>query len=122
MRHDNVNPWVGACIDPGRVCVLTDYCARGSLRDILDGGDDTAAVAPLDHMFVASLLFDLLRGLAYLHCDCPALGHHGNLKTSNCLVDSRWQLRLADFGLAREIFGEDGDGGQHLGADYFVFR
>jgi serine/threonine protein kinase len=38
-----------------------------------------------------------LQGMTYLH-DCP-VRVHGNLKSSNCLVDSRWVVKLADFGL-----------------------
>jgi len=70
-------------------------------------------------MFVASLVADIIRvnytlslifpylnnslfdhypqGMLYLH-DSP-LRYHGNLKSSNCLVDSRWVLKLTDFGL-----------------------
>ena len=32
LRHENVNSFVGACVEPGSVCVITEYCARGSLR------------------------------------------------------------------------------------------
>ncbi len=32
MSHENVNPFIGACIDPPNVCVLTQYCSKGSLQ------------------------------------------------------------------------------------------
>ena len=43
-----------------------------------------------------SLIWDLLSGLNYLHHSDLHL--HGNLKSSNCLVDSRFVLRLSGFG------------------------
>lgn len=31
LRHDNVNSFIGACVEPMRVLLVTDYCAKGSL-------------------------------------------------------------------------------------------
>lgn len=31
------------------------------------------------------------------------IGFHGNLKSSTCLVDSRWVLQIADFGLQQLV-------------------
>lgn len=36
------------------------------------------------------------KGVMYLH---QIFGPHGNLKSSNCLVDSRFVLKITDFGL-----------------------
>lgn len=54
----------------------------------------------------ASVEFDFLsyksgdavtQGMLYIHGSI--LGFHGNLKSSNCVVTSRWVLQITDFGL-----------------------
>jgi serine/threonine protein kinase len=92
LRHDNLNAFIGACTDPPNICIVTEYCTRGSLKDILENED-----VKLDNMFIASLVGDILRGMIYLH-DSP-VRFHGALHSANCLVDSRWVVKLADFGL-----------------------
>lgn len=32
MRHENINPFIGASVDSSNICLLTLYCARGSLE------------------------------------------------------------------------------------------
>lgn len=34
IRHDNLNQFIGACVDPPNIAILTDYCTRGSLKVI----------------------------------------------------------------------------------------
>ncbi|XP_072029843.1 speract receptor-like isoform X2 [Amphiura filiformis] len=92
ISHPNLCPFVGACADPPNVCIITEYCPRGSLQDILENDD-----IKLDDMFIASLVTDIVKGMAYLHG--TEIISHGNLKSSNCVVDSRWILKITDFGL-----------------------
>ena len=103
-------PSLGACVEPDIICIVTEYCPRGSLKDIINNED-----VNLDDMFKASLIFDIIRGMIYLH-DSP-IGYHGNLKLTNCLVDSRWVLKLTDFGL--QILHRFDAG---IGQEYYIFR
>jgi atrial natriuretic peptide receptor A len=48
-------------------------------------------------VFKVSLIHDIVRGMAYLHAS--EVKSHGNLKSSNCVVDSRFVLKITDFGL-----------------------
>ena len=61
--------------------------------DILENRD-----IKLDMMFVSSLVNDLMTGMHFLHYSTQ-LGLHGNLRSSNCLITSRWTLQITDFGL-----------------------
>lgn len=102
IHHENIVSFVGAIIEPQTVTILSTYCARGSLEDVLANED-----LRLDQMFVASLVNDLLRGLHYLHDSCGM--SHGRLRSSNCLVDARWVCQIGDFGL--NALRCDGGGG-----------
>ncbi|KAH8373431.1 hypothetical protein KR009_006854 [Drosophila setifemur] len=92
LRHDNINSFIGACVEPTRILLVTDFCAKGSLYDIIENED-----IKLDDLFIASLIHDLIKGMIYIHNS--QLVYHGNLKSSNCVVTSRWMLQVTDFGL-----------------------
>ncbi len=32
MSHDNINRFLGACVDSPNICIVAQYCARGSLK------------------------------------------------------------------------------------------
>lgn len=32
MTHDNINLFLGACVDPPHICVLGQYCSKGTLQ------------------------------------------------------------------------------------------
>uniref|UniRef100_A0A452S615 Guanylate cyclase n=1 Tax=Ursus americanus TaxID=9643 RepID=A0A452S615_URSAM len=92
VQNEHLTRFVGACTDPPNICILTEYCPRGSLQDILENESIT-----LDWMFRYSLTNDIVKGMLFLHNG--AICSHGNLKSSNCVVDGRFVLKITDFGL-----------------------
>ncbi len=116
IRHENLVPFLGACVVPGGgggdadcdgrangldgggLYVVMPSCSRGGLDDVLSNDNYR-----LDNMFAASLVADLAKGMEYLHNTAGVA--HGNLRSSNCLVDTRWVLQISGFGL-RKLRGE----------------
>ncbi|XP_010903276.1 retinal guanylyl cyclase 2 isoform X3 [Esox lucius] len=90
MRHENINLFLGFFHDCGVFAIVTEFCTRGSLEDLLlnDG-------VKLDWMFKSSLLLDLIKGMKYLH---HRNLYHGRLKSRNCVVDGRFVLKISDYG------------------------
>lgn len=93
LQHPHIVTFIGACLEPSNSCFLvTEYCPKGSLQDILENEE-----IKLDWMFRYSLMHDIIKGMAFLHAS--EMHVHGNLKSSNCVVDSRFVLKITDFGL-----------------------
>ncbi|XP_073774675.1 guanylate cyclase 2G isoform X3 [Danio rerio] len=92
MKHENLVQFFGVCIDPPNVCIVMQYCKKGSLKDVLGNHE-----IDLDWMFKLSFAYDIVNGMEYIHKS--SLKSHGNLRPSTCLVDSRLQIKLSGFGL-----------------------
>ncbi|XP_039978055.1 atrial natriuretic peptide receptor 1 [Xiphias gladius] len=92
VQNEHLTRFIGACIDPPNMCIITEYCPRGSLQDLMESDSIT-----LDWMFRYSLINDIVKGMAFLHNS--VIVFHGNLKSSNCVVDSRFVLKITDYGL-----------------------
>ncbi|CAD5111743.1 DgyrCDS1026 [Dimorphilus gyrociliatus] len=92
LQNDHIVRFIGFCIDEPNQCIISEYCSKGSLEDVL--GNEQLK---LDAMFKFSLMQDIVKGMSYLHSS--EIKTHGNLKSSNCVVDSRFVLKITDFGL-----------------------
>ncbi|GAA6098013.1 atrial natriuretic peptide receptor 1 isoform X2 [Tachysurus ichikawai] len=93
LSHQNICKFVGACLDSPQPVILTEYCPKGSLQDILKNDS-----IKLDWSFKCSLMLDIVKGMDYLHRS--PIHSHGRLSSSNCVVDSRFVLKVTDFGLS----------------------
>ncbi|XP_028821905.1 atrial natriuretic peptide receptor 1 [Denticeps clupeoides] len=93
VQNEHLTRFIGACIDLPNICIITEYCPRGSLQDLMESESIT-----LDWMFRYSLISDIVKGMAFLHNS--VIGSHGHLTSSNCVVDSRFVLKITDYGLA----------------------
>ena len=92
LIHPNLNPYVGFCAERDPVSLVSLYCMKRSLMDVLLNED-----IQLDWIFRHTFCMDISSGLQALHES--KLQTHGRLTSKNVLVDNRWICKLADYGL-----------------------
>ncbi|XP_050035632.3 atrial natriuretic peptide receptor 1-like [Dermacentor andersoni] len=92
LTHENLVRFVGLCLEEPNVSIITELCTRGSLRDMLENEEIN-----IDWMFKCSMITDIVEGLHYLHA--TAIQFHGRLKSTKCIVDGRFVVKLSDYGL-----------------------
>ncbi|EFN51230.1 hypothetical protein CHLNCDRAFT_10735, partial [Chlorella variabilis] len=95
VRHPNIVLFMGWCSQP-HLAIVAEFMHRGSLFKLLRRGGDR----PLDPRMQRSVAVSVARGMSYLHTRSPPLMHL-DLKSPNILLDDRWRVKIADFGLSR---------------------
>ena len=86
----------GVCPDPP--AVVTEFCSRGSLYDLLRSARDNATLArQLDWPRRVGIALDAAKGMLYLHGHRPPIIHR-DLKSPNLLVDKYWRCKVGDLG------------------------
>uniref|UniRef100_A0A914Y8R7 Guanylate cyclase n=1 Tax=Panagrolaimus superbus TaxID=310955 RepID=A0A914Y8R7_9BILA len=92
IDHANVNKFIGVTVDSPELISVWRFCSRGTVQDIIN-----SSTFQLDGFFMYSLIRDLTEGLAFLHS--IFLNCHGYLRSTNCMIDDRWQVKISDYGL-----------------------
>ncbi|XP_052026647.1 interleukin-1 receptor-associated kinase 1 isoform X1 [Apodemus sylvaticus] len=98
FRHPNIVDFAGYCAENGFYCLVYGFLPNGSLEDQLHL--QTQACSPLSWPQRLDILLGTARAIQFLHQDSPSL-IHGDIKSSNVLLDERLMPKLGDFGLAR---------------------
>lgn len=93
IRHKNVVQFIGACTEPSKLCIVTEFMARGSIYNFLHKQNGSFKL-PL----LLKIAIDISKGMSYLHQNNII---HRDLKTANLLMDEHEVVKVADFGVAR---------------------
>lgn len=96
LCHPNIVLFMEAGFYKGSICIISEYCARGSLRDVLMRSN----VKHLSWPTKLRLALGICHGIQYLHNAHPPMIHR-DLKSPNVLVDDSWHAKIADFGTLR---------------------
>ena len=92
LTHENLVRFVGICTEEPNISVISELSIRGSLRDVLEN-----ETMKIDWIFRYSMITDIVEGMLFLH-NCM-LDYHGRLKSTNCVIDGRFMVKIGDYGL-----------------------
>ncbi|KAM1113413.1 hypothetical protein ACFX2B_045537 [Malus domestica] len=100
-QHENLVSLQGYCVHDGVRLLMYSYMENGSLDYWLHEKAD--GPSQLDWPIRLNILRGAGCGLAYMHQICEPHIVHRDIKSSNILLDDKFQAHVADFGLSRLI-------------------
>ncbi|KAG7025695.1 Tyrosine-sulfated glycopeptide receptor 1, partial [Cucurbita argyrosperma subsp. argyrosperma] len=100
-KHQNLVTLQGYCVHEGSRLLMYSYMENGSLDYWLHEKVDGAS--QLDWPTRLKILRGASSGLAYMHQICEPHIVHRDIKSSNILLDEKFEAHVADFGLSRLI-------------------
>ncbi|KAL0389148.1 UNVERIFIED_CONTAM: putative inactive receptor kinase [Sesamum calycinum] len=98
-QHPNVVPLRAYYYSKDEKLLVHDYYPSGSLAALLHG-NRTAGRTPLDWDSRVRISLGAARGVAHVHAAGGARFTHGNIKSSNVLLNQDLDACVSDFGLA----------------------
>ncbi|KAH9696123.1 putative receptor-like serine/threonine-protein kinase [Citrus sinensis] len=84
--------------------LVYEYVDNGNLEQWLHG--DVGSVSPLTWDIRMKIAIGTAKGLAYLHEGLEPKVVHRDVKSSNILLDRKWNPKVSDFGLAKLLGSE----------------
>ncbi|KAK6135649.1 hypothetical protein DH2020_030614 [Rehmannia glutinosa] len=103
LRHRNLVQLIGWCHERGELLLVYEFMPNGSLDSHLF---KSKSILPWEARY--KIAQGLASALLYLHEEWERCVVHRDIKASNIMLDSNFNAKLGDFGLARLVDHEKG--------------
>ncbi|KAF3442650.1 hypothetical protein FNV43_RR16566 [Rhamnella rubrinervis] len=105
LRHKNLVKLIGWCYESHELLLVYEYMPNGSLDKFIFGDEklDMKIESMLSWERRHTIIHGVAQALDYLHNGCEKKVLHRDIKCSNIMLDSEFNAKLGDFGLARII-------------------
>lgn len=98
LTHPNILLYIGVCLHKDNCLMISEYLENGSLYDHIHHKK-----THFEQAQIMQFIIEIMKAMAYVH----SMGFlHCDIKSSNILLDAQWNIKLADFGLSKQIIGK----------------
>ncbi|XP_042479299.1 probable LRR receptor-like serine/threonine-protein kinase At1g12460 [Macadamia integrifolia] len=106
LQHPNLVAFQGYYWSSTMQLILSEFVSNGNLYDHLHGVSlpGTSTSGGRSELYWSrrfQIALGIARALAYLHHDCKPQVLHLNIKSTNILLDERYEAKLSDYGLIK---------------------
>ncbi|KAG6694039.1 hypothetical protein I3842_09G029900 [Carya illinoinensis] len=105
LHHKNLVKLIGWCYERLELLLVYEFMPNGSLDKFIYG-DENLGMEEHENLSWEKrhiIIYGVAEALDYLHNGCAKRVLHRDIKASNIMLDSDFNARLGDFGLARTV-------------------
>ncbi|XP_053929801.1 discoidin domain-containing receptor 2 isoform X1 [Cuculus canorus] len=108
LKDPNIIRLLAVCIADDPLCMITEYMENGDLNQFLSrqqaGSPHTSHEPTISYSNLQFMATQIASGMKYL----SSLNFvHRDLATRNCLVGKQYTIKIADFGMSRNLYSGD---------------